>query len=151
MVGNIQPPLPTCLNRRARSHTLAPLHSLTVLAYAAILIAPYSIPMSASSQSLGLAESQDTGGPGVSNQPEYELEDPAESWIALVDACRHLNIRARRSAVNTLLLKAKNSHWTPKLWTEIQEGYDSPTMAGDAEDGGDYAEQQHAPGYYEDQ
>ncbi len=93
--------------------------------------------MSASSQSLGLAESQDLP---VAGDVEYELEDPAESWLALVKACRLPNMRARRSAVNTLLLKAKNSHWTDLLWTEIQEGYDSPTMGGDAEEGGSYAE-----------
>ncbi len=90
--------------------------------------------MSASSQSLGLAESQDLTG------PEHELEDPAESWLELVKATHLLNISARKVAVARLIFKAKNSHWTDKLWDEIQQGYDSPTMGGDADEGGEYDE-----------
>ncbi len=91
--------------------------------------------MSASSQSLGLAESRSD------DDPEYEMEDPAEAWIKLVAATRILAPTARDSAVRAQLFKAKNSHWTMELWNEINAGYaEPPTMGGDADEGGDYAE-----------
>ncbi len=113
--------------------------------------------MSASSQSLGLAESQDIAGPGVSNQaePEFEMEDPGDSWITLVEACRLPDTgsapHGRRANVNALLFKAKNSHWTRELWESTERGYDSPTMGGDADEGGDYSPAQHALLDYEQQ
>ncbi len=94
--------------------------------------------MSASSQSLGLAESR--GSDTEEDKHEYEMEDPAEAWIALVAATRIKQPMARDSAVRAQLFKAKNSHWTLDLWHEVQEEYDSPTMGGDADEGGDYSE-----------
>ncbi len=87
-----------------------------------------------------LAESQDLSGPGVSNEPTYELEDPAEAWIQLVQATRILQVRARQHAVQAMVLKARNSHWDLKKWNDFAAGYDSPDMGGDADEGGTYAE-----------
>ncbi len=49
---------------------------------------------------------------------QYEFEDPAGSWIDLVNACRIDGEVARRSAINRCLLVARNSHWTERLWGE---------------------------------
>ncbi len=52
---------------------------------------------------------------------QYEFEDPAGSWIDLVNACRLDGEVARRSAINRCLLVARNSHWNERLWQEEVE------------------------------
>ncbi len=94
--------------------------------------------MSASSQSLGLAESR--GSDTEEDTHDYEMEDPAEAWIKLVEATRIKQPMARDSAVRAQLFKAKNSHWTQGLWNDVCAGYESPTKGGDAAEGGDYTE-----------
>ncbi len=54
----------------------------------------------------------------VGNGPEFEFEDPASSWVGLVQACRIKDPRARRAAVERCLVEARNSHWTQELWEE---------------------------------
>ncbi len=46
---------------------------------------------------------------------EYEYEDPAESWVLLVQATRILDVRARKEKTLAMLNEAKNSHWTMDL------------------------------------
>ncbi len=94
----------------------------------------------------GTVEVEDTRG-------EYEMEDPAEAWIKLVEATRITQPMARDSAVRHQLFIAKNSHWTRGLWNDIAAGYESPgsdtepfTMGGDADHGGDCAESEYGPG-----
>ncbi len=50
--------------------------------------------------------------------PAYEFECPAQSWIALVEACRVEAINERRDAVLKVMFLAKNSHWTQVLYEE---------------------------------
>ncbi len=78
--------------------------------------------MSASSQSLGLAESQDL----PNSIASYKLEDPACAWIDLVEAARLPDPKERRKCVNKLVFLAKNSHWTMDRWIEFADGYTSP-------------------------
>ncbi len=72
--------------------------------------------MSAASQSLGLAQSQQV-------KPEYlEYEDPARSWIDL-----HLAFAAGDPAkVREVLAVAKASHWTHELFSEACKAGDDP-------------------------
>ncbi len=52
--------------------------------------------------------------------PEYEFEDPAQAWIALVEACRILDVDKRKQALTVCLNEAKNSHWSEYLYdTEL--------------------------------
>ncbi len=64
----------------------------------------------------------DTDGPDP-----HLLEDPAEAWISLVEACRIEDVAIRRSMVNTIILKARKSHWTINMWNRFADGYDSPS------------------------
>ncbi len=48
-------------------------------------------------------------------QPEYEFEDPIESWIDLVEAAHISDAKKRLAQVTFFLNVAKNSHWTHKL------------------------------------
>jgi len=124
-VGNIQPQPPTCprepparitVSRRSASALL------TVLACAPVLTRrlPFDLPpMSASSQSLGLAESQDLP------SDEFKLEDPACAWIDLVECCKIPDLAERRQTVNKMIFLAKNSHWTMDKWIAFGTGYGS--------------------------
>ncbi len=49
---------------------------------------------------------------------DYEFECPADSWIALVEACRIERLNDRKAMVQKLLFLAKNSHWTVRLYEE---------------------------------
>ncbi len=49
-------------------------------------------------------------------EPEYEFEDPIESWIDLVEACRIEDMDKRKNQVTFFLNVAKNSHWTHVLF-----------------------------------
>ncbi len=81
----------------------------------------------------------------VGNGPEFEFEDPASMWIALVDACRAPDASARRSGVERCLIEARNSHWTKELWAEelatcaeLTESYDGEEGMEPSEGGSDY-------------
>lgn len=71
---------------------------------------------------------------------KYEYEDPAEAWIDLVTATREPDAAARKRAVAACLFKAKNSHWTKDLWTELCQDLQ------DVEYGGDWGWQDHEEG-----
>ncbi len=76
---------------------------------------------------------------------EYEYEDPAESWVLLVQATRILDVRARKEKTLAMLNEAKNSHWTMDL-------LDANTMADDDVDytgaqGSDYVTQEDKQRY----
>lgn len=59
-------------------------------------------------------------GPGE-DDPGYEFENPAESWIALVEACRLEYVSERNNMVMKIMFLAKNSHWTNDLYqTELE-------------------------------
>ncbi len=73
--------------------------------------------MSASSQSLGLAESQDI------QKENHEMEDPACAWIDLVTSTKLPDLKERRQAVNKMIFLAKNSHWTMEKWIAFGDGY----------------------------
>lgn len=50
---------------------------------------------------------------------EYEYEDPADSWLALVEACHEPDHVLRRQRVEQCLMVAKSSHWTREKWLDI--------------------------------
>ncbi len=76
------------------------------------------------------------GTPGNPNEPEYEFEDPAQAWIALVEACRILDVDKRKQALTIMLNEAKSSHWSEELYdTELElqgswEGNPNPAEYG---------------------
>lgn len=49
---------------------------------------------------------------------QHEYEDPAWSWIALVEATKLEDYSARERAVNELVFRARNSQWTADLWED---------------------------------
>ncbi len=70
--------------------------------------------MSAASQQLGLAESQDLN--------KYkEWEDPGRAWIDLVNAFKANNAEQ----VRAVLELAKASHWTHEEWSNVTAGSDT--------------------------
>ena len=86
--------------------------------------------MSASSQSLGLAESQDfpvtdAVRETTANLRPFEMEDPACAWIDLVECIQGKVGPSRNHAVNKMLVLAKHSHWTMEKWIAFGTGYAS--------------------------
>ncbi len=73
-------------------------------------------------------------------KPEYEFEDPIESWIDLCEACRIPDMNKRKGQVTFFLNVAKNSHWTHELM-EAQMQQDEDV---------DYTGQQDLQGSLED-
>ncbi len=70
--------------------------------------------MSAASQAMGLAESQDIN--------KYKTwEDPARAWIDLVDAIKTNN----QEQLKAMLLLAKKSQWTHEEWSDVTAGSDT--------------------------
>ncbi len=124
VVGNIQPQPPTHARepRRLICQTSTTVACLTVLPCGPVLITSLLCDsMSASSQSLGLAESQDLP------SEDLKLEDPACAWIDLVESTRLPNLVERRESVNKMVFLAKNSHWTMEKWIAFGTGYESDT------------------------
>ncbi len=51
-----------------------------------------------------------------SDLEEEEFEDPAQAWIALVEACHIADLNTRKKEVQLMIFHAKNSHWTEALY-----------------------------------
>lgn len=125
MEDNIQPPLRTKKSGAIPAHrkilqVTTPVGRGPRLRSGSLLPTLHSLAMSESSQSLGHAEKE----PDTS----YEMEDPAASWIELVQACQLPDdgqMNARKEAVAKMLFLAKISHWTIALWNEANHGYQS--------------------------
>ncbi len=82
--------------------------------------------MSAASQQMGLAQSQDHI---PFNKDMAKWEDPARAWIDLVAAFKAGNA----DQVRSILAIAKASHWTQDDWTEATA---EPSDTEDYDDGG---------------
>jgi len=88
--------------------------------------------MSAASQSLGLAESQET--------PVRTMEDPGRHWIDLVLAFKGSD----PAKVREVLTVAKASHWTHETYSEACQGDPDYSEDGSGPDEGwdsDFAEE----------
>lgn len=73
----------------------------------------------------------------VALDPNYDYEDPAVSWINLVQATRELDQERRQQMLNMLLFTAKNSHWTHELWDQVMAELETPeyeVLDGDSAD-----------------
>ncbi len=82
--------------------------------------------MSAASQTLGLAQSQDT----IPKKDYEEYEDPARAWIDFVTAIKS----GHKNSVQAMFDQAKASHWTHDLWndaTKDPEGSDTDSLEED--------------------
>ncbi len=82
--------------------------------------------MSAASQALGLAQSQDT----IPKDDYESYEDPARSWIDFVTAIKSGN----KNSIQVMFDQAKASHWSHDLWndaTKEPEGSDTQSYDSD--------------------
>ncbi len=55
----------------------------------------------------------------------YEFENPAQSWISLVEACHLAELNLRKQAAQKFIFLAKNSHWTQELYQAELEQLDA--------------------------
>ncbi len=58
----------------------------------------------------------DTQPPDFQSDDDDEFEDPAQAWIALVEACHIADLNTRKKEVQLMIFHAKNSHWTVDLY-----------------------------------
>ncbi len=61
-------------------------------------------------------EEPDTQPPDFVSDDDDEFEDPAQAWIALVEACHIADLNTRKKEVQMMIFHAKNSHWTGALY-----------------------------------
>ncbi len=61
-------------------------------------------------------EEPDTQPPDYLTGSDDEFEDPAQAWIALVEACHIADLNTRKKEVQLMIFHAKNSHWTEQLY-----------------------------------
>ncbi len=78
------------------------------------------------------------------HKEQYEFEDPARSWVNLVEATHLPDFAQRKQAVQTMIFEAKNSHWSHQL-LDAELEHDVDYTGADVEDdmpppnpGGDY-------------
>jgi len=58
----------------------------------------------------------DTQPADFQSDDDDEFEDPAQAWIALVEACHIADLNTRKKEVQLMIFHAKNSHWTGELY-----------------------------------
>lgn len=71
------------------------------------------------------------------DQQPPDLEDPAQAWVMLVEACQIKDKTERDNQIRICLAMARSSHWTQQILDQLdQDFYDSqeePTVGWEEE------------------